>query len=86
MDLFDVYANEQVLGQGKKSYALSFVFEKRQNTDRQRHRCLNENIISLCEQQLGGTAKELITIEAGYSWSVSYIYIFISISLIVTLL
>ena len=32
MDLFDVYANEQVLGQGKKSYVLSFVFENKDKT------------------------------------------------------
>ncbi|MFN8320483.1 MAG: phenylalanine--tRNA ligase subunit beta [Saprospiraceae bacterium] len=54
MDLFDVYANEQVLGQGKKSYALSFVFENKDKTltDNDIDASM-KNIISLCEQQLG---------------------------------
>lgn len=58
MDLFDVYANEEVLGTDKKSYALSFVFENKDKT-------LTDNdidtsmksIIELCEKQLGANIR-----------------------------
>ncbi|MBK7787161.1 MAG: phenylalanine--tRNA ligase subunit beta [Saprospiraceae bacterium] len=58
MDLFDVYANEEVLGTDKKSYALSFVFENKDKT-------LTDNdidtsmksIIELCQKQLGANIR-----------------------------
>lgn len=54
MDLFDVYANEDVLGQGKKSYALSFLFENKDKTltDSEIDASM-KNIIDLCQKQLG---------------------------------
>ncbi len=54
MDLFDVYANEEVLGQGKKSYALSFIFENKDKTltDSEIDGSM-KSIMELCQKQLG---------------------------------
>ncbi|HHM20553.1 MAG TPA: phenylalanine--tRNA ligase subunit beta [Bacteroidetes bacterium] len=51
--LFDVYENEEKLGQGKKSYAIGFTFENKERTlkDEEVNKVMNE-LIGLYEQKL----------------------------------
>lgn len=54
INLFDVYENEQQLGKGKRSYAVSFVFEDSNKTlkDKEVDKVMNQ-LIQACETQLG---------------------------------
>ena len=54
IDLFDVYKNAKQLGEGKKSYALSMVFEDKEQTlkDKQVEKIMNE-LIRRYESELG---------------------------------
>ena len=52
MNLFDVYKNEKQLGKGKKSYALSFLYEDSEKTlnDKQVDKSMNNIIRALSEE------------------------------------
>ncbi|WP_367392460.1 phenylalanine--tRNA ligase subunit beta [Lewinella sp. LCG006] len=53
-NLFDLYINEEQLGAGKKSYAVSFIFEDPSRTLKvQEIDKVMEKIIATCESQLG---------------------------------
>lgn len=53
-NLFDLYVNEDQLGAGKKSYAVSFIFEDASRTLKiQEVDKVMEKIIATCESQLG---------------------------------
>lgn len=54
VNLFDVYENEQQLGKGKKSYAVSFIFENPERTlkDKEVDKVMNQ-LIQLYENKLG---------------------------------
>lgn len=59
VNLFDVYKNEKQLGAGKKSYALSFVFESRDKTlkDKEVDKIINAIIYSY-ENELGAIIRK----------------------------
>ncbi len=58
-NLFDVYENEKQLGEGKKSYAVSFVFENPEKTlkDKEVDKIM-KNIIFQSEKQLGAVIRK----------------------------
>lgn len=58
INLFDVYINEQQLGKGKKSYAVSFLFEDSTRTlkDKEVDKVMNQ-LIQNYEQQLGAVIR-----------------------------
>lgn len=58
INLFDVYENEQQLGKGKKSYAVSFVFEDVNKTlvDKEVDKVVNK-LITEYEKRLGATIR-----------------------------
>ncbi|MBT8218860.1 MAG: phenylalanine--tRNA ligase subunit beta [Bacteroidia bacterium] len=58
VNLFDVYKNAKQLGPGKKSYALSMVFEDKEQTlkDKQVEKIMN-NLIRRYESELGATVR-----------------------------
>lgn len=58
INLFDVYINEDQLGQDKKSYAVSFVFEDPTKTlvDKEVDKVM-QKLIKACEAQLGATIR-----------------------------
>jgi len=59
INLFDVYENENQLGKGKKSYAVSFVFEDSEKTlnDKEIEKHM-QTITSSFEQQLGAIVRK----------------------------
>jgi phenylalanyl-tRNA synthetase beta chain len=59
MNLFDVYKNEEQLGQGKKSYATSFLFEDPERTlqDKEIEKMM-QVLTSTLEQQLGAIVRK----------------------------
>jgi len=53
-NLFNLYVNEDQLGAGKKSYAVSFIFEDASRTLKvQEVDKVMEKIMTTCESQLG---------------------------------
>ncbi|MEM1326016.1 MAG: phenylalanine--tRNA ligase subunit beta [Bacteroidota bacterium] len=58
VNLFDVYENEEQLGAGKKSYAISLTFEDANKTlkDKEVDKIMNQ-LIRQCEQQLGASIR-----------------------------
>jgi phenylalanyl-tRNA synthetase beta chain len=59
INLFDVYDNEEQLGKGKKSYAVSFVFEDPTKTlkDKEVDKVMSQ-LIQQCEQKLGALIRK----------------------------
>ncbi len=59
INLFDVYENEEQLGKGKKSYAVSFVFEDLTKTlkDKEIEKVMNQ-MIQTYESQLGAVIRK----------------------------
>lgn len=59
IQLFDIYKNEEQLGQGKKSYALSFTFEHqdRQLTSEEMESYMND-LIQVYEKELGAKVRK----------------------------
>jgi phenylalanyl-tRNA synthetase beta chain len=56
--LFDIYTNEEVLGKGKKSYALNFEFENLEATLTEKEiESSMSKIIKVCEETLGATIR-----------------------------
>jgi phenylalanyl-tRNA synthetase beta chain len=57
--LFDIYVNEEVLGVGKKSYAVNFVFENLEKTltDKEIEESMAK-IIKVCEGELGANIRK----------------------------
>ena len=58
INLFDVYENAKQLGEGKKSYAVSFIFENPEKTlsDKEVDKVMNQ-LIQLFETNLGATIR-----------------------------
>ncbi len=58
VDLFDVYENEEQLGQGKKSYAMSFLFENKERTlqDKEVDQAINR-LVEAFTKQLGASIR-----------------------------
>jgi phenylalanyl-tRNA synthetase beta chain len=59
VSLFDLYENEEQLGEGKKSYAIAIVFEDPSKTlkDKEVDKVISK-IIHLCEQKLGAMIRK----------------------------
>lgn len=59
INLFDVYENEEQLGAGKKSYAVSFTFENPEKTlkDKEVDKVVNQ-LIADYESKLGATIRQ----------------------------
>ena len=59
VDLFDVYEDEEKLGKGKKSYAISFVFQHDERTlkDKEVDKIMNQ-LIKAYEEQLGAVVRK----------------------------
>jgi phenylalanyl-tRNA synthetase beta chain len=59
INLFDVYENEEQLGAGKKSYAVSFTFENPEKTlkDKEVDKVVNK-LIADYESKLGATIRQ----------------------------
>lgn len=58
INLFDVYVNEEQLGEDKKSYAVSFIFENPSKTlvDKEVDKVM-QKLIQSCQSQLGATIR-----------------------------
>ena len=58
INLFDVYEDEEKLGEGKKSYAISFTFENTERTlkDKEVDKVMNE-LIRIYEQDMGAVIR-----------------------------
>jgi phenylalanyl-tRNA synthetase beta chain len=58
LNLFDVYENQQQLGEGKKSYAIGLIFEQTTGTlkDQEVDALINE-IINACKSKLGAVVR-----------------------------
>ena len=59
VNLFDVYENEEQLGKGKKSYALSLVFENPEKTlkDKEVDKVM-QKLIDDCQHQFGAAIRQ----------------------------